>query len=428
LDRQTTYDLINSHGRESELLFFASNINDHKYVLNYWINRENWAQAVIGLKDQTSPEVFYKTASVLLTHAPRETVNVWVQQRDLDLTKLTPALLQYNETVDVPLAQNQAVRYLLFAIDQLGSTDPAVHNALISIYASAKGEGEDMLLKYLRSQPNPPYYDINFALRLCLQFKRVKSGIHIYSSMESFEQAVSLALDNGETDLAMQIADTPEEDPLRRKKLWLTIAEKIISQPDGMKKYTTAWMRLTCRALDLLQRCDLLKIEDLVPLFPDFTAIDDFKDEICAALEDYSTQIDRLKQQMDESSRSSHSIQTSISDLKYRYAVIQAGESCGICGYPLLTRQFYVFPCRHAFHADCLVAKLKEQASATLKRRIKEVQGELGRVASGEDRRKVMEEFDSVVAGECILCGDLMVRSIDVGFIGDKNEVDGWKI
>ena len=236
MDRQTTYDLINSHGRESELLFFASNINDHKYVLNYWINRENWAQAVIGLKDQTSPEVFYKTASVLLTHAPRETVNVWVQQRDLDLTKLTPALLQYNETVDVPLAQNQAVRYLLFAIDQLGSTDPSVHNALISIYASAKGEGEGMLLKYLRSQPNPPYYDINFALRLCLQFKRVKSGIHIYSSMESFEQAVSLALDHGETDLAMQIADTPEEDPLRRKKLWLTIAEKIISQPDGMKK------------------------------------------------------------------------------------------------------------------------------------------------------------------------------------------------
>ena len=87
-----------------------------------------------------------------------------------------------------------------------------------------------------------------------------------------------------------------------------------------------------------------------------------------------------------------------------------------------------MFPCRHAFHADCLVAKLKEETGVTLKRRIKEVQGELGRVASEEDRRKVMEEFDSVVAGECILCGDLMVRSIDVGFIGDRNEVDGWKI
>lgn len=161
---------------------------------------------------------------------------MWVQQRDLDLTKLTPALLQYNETISVPLAQNQAVRYLNFAIDHLGSTDQAVHNALISMYASAEGEGEDLLLKYLRAQPSPPFYDVNFALRLCLQFRRVKSGMHIYSSMESYEQAVSLALDNGETDLAMQIADTPEEDPVRRKKLWLSIAEKIISESDGMKK------------------------------------------------------------------------------------------------------------------------------------------------------------------------------------------------
>ena len=227
--------MINSHGRESELLYFASSINDYKYVLNYWINRENWALAVAALKHQTSPEVFYKTASALLAHVPRETVNVWVQQRHLDLTKLTPALLQYNETANVPLAQNQAVRYMVFAIEHLGSTDPAVHNALISIYASAEGEEEEFLLKYLRSQATP-YYDVNFALRLCLRFKRIKSGVHIYSSMESFEQAVSLALDNGETDLAMQIADTLEDDVARRKSLWLAIAEKVISEPAGMKK------------------------------------------------------------------------------------------------------------------------------------------------------------------------------------------------
>jgi vacuolar protein sorting-associated protein 18 len=237
LDRQTTYDLINSHGRESELLFFATNINDHKYVLNYWINREDWPHAVQALQNQTSPDVFYKTASVLLTHAPRETVDVWVQQRELDPTKLTPALLSYNETVQTTLDQNQAVRYLVFAIDHLGSTDPSVHNALISMYASHSGSDEKLLLKYLRSQPNPPYYDVDFALRLCLQFRRVRSGVHIYSSMELYEQSVSLALDHGETELAMTVADTLEEDPTRWKKLWLSIAEKVISEEEGMKKY-----------------------------------------------------------------------------------------------------------------------------------------------------------------------------------------------
>jgi len=236
LDRQTTYDLINSHGREAELLFFATNINDHQYVLNYWITRENWTKAVEALQKQTSPEVFYKSASVLLTHAPLETVNTWVRQRDLDPTKLTPALLSYNDTVRVPMEQNQAIRYLVFAIDHLNNTDPSVHNALISIYASHTENDERYLLNYLRSQPKPAHYDVDFALRLCLQFHRVQSGVHIYAEMELYEQAVQLALDHGETELAMTVADVPEEDPVQRKRLWLSIVEKVVQEKDGMKK------------------------------------------------------------------------------------------------------------------------------------------------------------------------------------------------
>lgn len=38
----------------------------------------------------------------------------------------------------------------------------------------------------------------------------------------------------------------------------------------------------------------------------------------------------------------------------YRYSVVPAQEKCSICSYPLLTRAFYVFPCHHAFHSDCL--------------------------------------------------------------------------
>ena len=165
----------------------------------------------------------------------------------------------------------------------------------------------------------------------------------------------------------------------------------------------------------------------MVPLFPDFMAIDDFKEEICIALEEYSSQVDRLKSQMDDSARSSTSLRAEIDSLASRYAVISAGESCSICSYPLLTRQFYVFPCRHAFHADCLVQRLKEDGGVVLRRRIGEVQGELGRAQEGA-RKKAMEEFDEVVAGECVLCGDLMVKSIDVGFQGERNEIEGWKI
>jgi len=74
------------------------------------------------------------------------------------------------------------------------------------------------------------------------------------------------------------------------------------------------------------------------------------------------------------------------------------------------------------------VGQLKEEGSLGLKRRIAEVQNEWGRHVSEEGKRKAMEEFDDVVAGECVLCGDLMLRSIDAGFKGDKNELEGWKI
>lgn len=42
-----------------------------------------------------------------------------------------------------------------------------------------------------------------------------------------------------------------------------------------------------------------------------------------------------------------------------RFAVVNAVEKCYICNFPLLTRQFYIFPCQHAFHADCLINQVK---------------------------------------------------------------------
>lgn len=39
----------------------------------------------------------------------------------------------------------------------------------------------------------------------------------------------------------------------------------------------------------------LLKIEDILPFFPDFVHIDEFKDAICSSLEEYNRQIEDLK-------------------------------------------------------------------------------------------------------------------------------------
>jgi hypothetical protein len=423
LDRKTVYEIISSHGREEELLYFANVVDDYNYVLSYWVQRERWDEAMAVLKKQTDPEMFYKYATVLMSHTPVDLVEVLMRQSDLDPKKLIPALLNYNKTLDasVPLAQNQAIRYLLFSINHTHSTDPAVHNTLLSLYASNPTKDESALLTYLesQSQAREQNYDADFALRLCIANKRVQACVHIYTTMSQYSAAVDLALKYDDVELAARVADRPSDKALR-KKLWLKVAKVVIGRSKGIKA-----------ALEFLQRANgLLRIEDLIPFFPDFILIDDFKEEICAALEQYSKRIDTLKAEMDSSASTAEHIKSDIAALDQRYAIVEPGERCWKCRLPLLMRQFFVFPCQHAFHADCLGEMVMATAPGIGKgKRIRELQREIGRgVALGKRREGMVRELDGLVAGACVLCSDLAVRLVDEPFIKEGDDKEAWAI
>jgi hypothetical protein len=422
LDNKTTYEIINSHGREEELLHFANVVNDYNFVLSYWVQRERWSEAMSVLKKQTEPEVFHKYSTVLMSHVAVDLVEVMMRQSSLDPKKLIPALLSYNRTIgsSIPLLQNQAIRYLLFCINHQHSTTPAVHNTLISLYASHPCVEESALLSYLETQSaaHEQNYDADFALRLCIAHKRVQSAVHVYCTMSQPASAVDLALKYDETDLAAVVADRPGNDDALRKKLWLKIAKKVIGQNRRIKS-----------AMEFLKRCELLRIEDLIPFFPDFVVIDDFKEEICAALEDYSRQIDSLKSSMDSSASTAASIKTSIQALDSRYAIVEPGERCWKCRLPLLMRQFFVFPCQHAFHADCLGEMVLKSVGMGKGKRIRELQREVGRaVVGGKKRETMVRELDGLVAGACVLCSEAAVRMIDEPFVTESDGRDEWAL
>ncbi|KAF2744277.1 hypothetical protein M011DRAFT_480104 [Sporormia fimetaria CBS 119925] len=420
LDRKTVYEIISSHGREEELLYFATVINDYNYVLSYWVQRERWPESLDVLKKQTDPEIFYKYSSVLMAHVPVDLVEIMMRQTNLDCQKLIPAFLNYNNITKARLNQNQAIRYLLFEINNRQSTDAAVHNTLISLYASADTEDESALLSYLKSQSyaHEQNYDADFALRLCIQHKRVQSCVHIYSSMGQYMQAVDLALKYDAIDLASSVADLTTTDPPLRKKLWLAIAKKVISQSSGIKT-----------AIDFLRRVDLLRIEDLIPFFPDFVVIDDFKDEICLALEDYSRKIDELKREMDDSEETARHIKEDIKALEQRYAIVEPGERCYVCGLPLLAKQFFVFPCQHAFHAECAADWVVKLAGSARGRRIRELQVEVGRGMSvGGKRERAIRELDALVGSACVLCSEMAVKLVDEPFVKETDDREEWAL
>ena len=61
----------------------------------------------------------------------------------------------------------------------------------------------------------------------------------------------------------------------------------------------------------------------------------------------------------------------------FRYAFVKSGDKCCACGFPLMTRGFYVFPCGHKFHNDCLVGEVVPHLSGSKRDRVEELQRRL---------------------------------------------------
>lgn len=89
----------------------------------------------------------------------------------------------------------------------------------------------------------------------------------------------------------MAEADKVEDDEDLRKKLWLMVAKHVIEQEKGAKRENIR------KAIAFLKETDgLLKIEDILPFFPDFALIDDFKVRIyhlqfCSSFSDHNDSI-----------------------------------------------------------------------------------------------------------------------------------------
>jgi hypothetical protein len=241
-----------------------------------------------------------------------------------------------------------------------------------------------------------------------------------------------------------------DQSPQVRKQLWLLIAKQVLTRgPDGIKQVLALSKRNN----------DILRIEDLVPhLTKDFVVLDDFTDDICNALERYGKQIAELRRSMDEASVTANRIQQATDALNDRFALLSIGDPCVVCNQPVMQRQFYVFPCQHAAHSDCLVRKLLATVTPAAKRRLAHLQGIVARTgivtvpaassaasvrsnsttlqngqsvtqAALEDAR---EELDTLIASECIHCGSLKIKTIDEPFIGDtdadREEAQSWQV
>ena len=164
-------------------------------------------------------------------------------------------------------------------------------------------------------------------------------------------------------------------------------------------------------------------------------------------MQDYSRHIDSLRAEMDEATESAREIRAEIHAFRHRSAVVRSQDKCSACQYPLLLRAFYVFPCQHRFHADCLLTELlphlpasvrsratelqrritsdatggTQQGSATLQGGLHQTAATLASVPGAGEPSSLKSELDDLVASECVYCGDVMIRMVDKPFISDQD-------
>ncbi|VDM02048.1 unnamed protein product [Schistocephalus solidus] len=470
------YQLLTSHGNHEDFVFFAKTVGDHAELVDHYMSLGMYTEALFTLSAHPScANLHLKYAVQLSSCDPKTLVDAWIRAgQRLDPSRLLPTILL--------LPNEEATRYLEFAVDQLHCSNQAVHHQLIMLYASAAASAElpnieVRLLDYLARFTTPSLcdvfsdvvrnagldlsdpvkvltgdassgstalkiiepgncfftsllclhstvsfwpifrdwkvmlqlslsatvftgcvlrhlhvaaaaahlwcrvglgltmacgtqtdeapqavgedggnwgtqrtasirmpYDPGFALRISMEKGCLRSTVFLLKSLGLYEQAVQEALDKNNVDLAKEIVNSEALEVDTQRALWLRIARHVISDKSNLQEATA-----------LLRESSLLSLEDVFPLFPDFVTIDQFKEIICESLDAYSSQIEQLKAEMRATVDSTNEIRAQLTDLKSHFEIIPENARCTHCLYALALRTFYVFPCGHFFHTDCLM-------------------------------------------------------------------------
>uniref|UniRef100_A0A914V2Z5 Vacuolar protein sorting-associated protein 18 homolog n=1 Tax=Plectus sambesii TaxID=2011161 RepID=A0A914V2Z5_9BILA len=379
--------------------------------------------------------LFYKFSPALIDAIPDKLVDAWIAQGPkLQPKRLLPALFRcVKEQVKV----DAAIRFLEHCLVK-HEKDQAIHNFLISLYARHRPE---KLLDYLLiqgSDRNTICYDVKFALRVCSEKGLDRACVHLYSVSELHEEAITLALklnvnlakqyakllmQNNFDDRGSSIITDPHE---LRKKIWLKIARHVVEKEQDI----AACMEL------MTESNGILKIQDLLPFFPEFATIEHFKESLCACLKEHSGKIQELQKEMKEATDVATDIRTDMAKLKNKYTIVRVQDKCGLCADAVMARPFYAFPCRHFFHTDCLEKEIGAflpnesiEKLASLKRQLLTVQttaggaqpntigvGSNGDSRTNEQERQIRVKIDDILATECPWCGQLMINSVNKPF------------
>jgi len=327
------YEVLQSYGRVKELLWFAEQVGDFDTILEHYVHRQNYEEAIVQLEKHKESAGLHKYFPLLFFHEPHQVVSILVQRPVEHLDFIIPAVCLANPT---STQKGEAIRYLEYCHRMSPSVE--VCHALTWLYSSG---AEDNLMKFLQANERNENLDPEFALRVCHQHKHLRSEVLLYGFMGLYEEAVQLSLKRGDVALAKHNASKPN-DPKVRQKLWLAIVDHLV----GTKK---------CAGEDLLALSaeSSLEIHELLPFLSDEMCVSVFRDPIIKFFERSEEEIVHLRQEMMDHRRAAALLKQDNNAASQRCITIPGDALCDICCRPATKDIFTAFACGHCIHAIC---------------------------------------------------------------------------
>lgn len=121
------------------------------------------------------------------------------------------------------------------------------------------------------------------------------------------------------------------------------------------------------------------------------------------------------------------------------YSMTSQNQRCEYCVDPLFGKQFYLFPCSHGFHSQCLLRRAPQHLQPAQWTVVKGIEDALkslaGRVKDADNRARAQQEalqleLDGYIAADCPLCGFVMIQSLGQSLISgeDAMEAKSWEL
>eukprot|EP01080_Neovahlkampfia_damariscottae_P002272 gene2272-2446_t len=317
---------------------------------------------------------------------------------DIRIETITRASRRNEERRDEKKPSEKVIKYLDFVINDQKNSKSSIHNLkvqLLSIPHKDPKFDSDRMIKFLKggekdygltgsstidTRIEDTHYTEQYAFSSCLQRDMYSSCVFLYSKMKLSDSAVELALKNNDIQLAKNTLISVKDFEKRRRLLIrilkfcidkVPVNEKGEVQKDEMQNYRKEGIKL------LSEYPDEILLEDIFKILPDDILLDTYVDDINKSLDKYKNENEELRIEMRESTNDSESIRNELSGSQQFKSDVSKSDICSGCNGALLfpplkqrssnklqpvisPSKFYIFPCGHSFHANCLSYVLLE--------------------------------------------------------------------